>query len=169
MPGDTIHRFGDEYLTPSDWGLSAPDTIRRVALALGSEPLEDARHLLAPILQEIPASPAPSALSGPESATAFVLEVFGSRPATLLSVVQILTPEMRADLDFPRSWGRAPQAAGPVSQASWFPLPVSVLDSDLPMGGIALAWELSGLVSEGGEAIRDLEGYIRRAAGRFAP
>src|SRR5437868_3128564 len=53
-----FHRFGDDYLRQNAWR-NTPETARRVALALGPEPIEDARHLLPPVSLPSPAPPLP--------------------------------------------------------------------------------------------------------------
>lgn len=171
MPSDAFHRFGEEYYTRSDWGKAIPpDARRRIALALGPEPLPDARYLLPAVRLERPAKAAPLP-DGPDTGTQFIVDAFGERRVPLGDVLAALTPGIRADLDFPRVWGRPPGTA-PVREAGWFPLPLSegdAISGDLPLGGVALTWPLTGLVSEGAEAARDLARYTAVAGQAFAP
>ncbi len=170
MPGDAFHRFGDDYLT-TEGGTAAPDIISRVLLALGVEPLTDARHLLSPV--PLPASstvqPAPS--DAPDESTSFVIEVSGPRLVPLLAIVETLNGDARIALDFPRLWGRT--LGGAETAPPWFPLPYSPLDAlpnaDLPLGATAFSWALSGIVSQGNEAVRELNGYRSELEKRFAP
>lgn len=140
--------------------------VKRVVLALGPEPLDDARHLLSPVPLQTPIVAQRVNQNGPDNATDFIIEASGRRLISLLAVLETLTAETRAALRFPRVWGRTPES-------SWFPLPYSALeglpDADLPLGAVAFSWALSQFVSEGPEAVREMEGYRRETERRFTP
>jgi hypothetical protein len=169
MSGDAFHRFGDDYLTAAEWGKSTPDLVNRIVLALGTEPLDDARHLLAPVTLPSATVAKSSPVDEPDESTAFILDISGNHSASLLSVLELLDADTRAELAFPRFWGRSPGST--VSQSHWFPLPYSALDAlpnaELPLAGIAISWSISQFALQGREAIRELEGYCRNVANRF--
>jgi hypothetical protein len=70
-----LHRFDGEYYTQTEWP-QMPDARTRVRRALGSEPLEDARHLLKPIPHAIAAP----FTSGPQPATELCVDIVGETP-----------------------------------------------------------------------------------------
>ncbi|MES2459298.1 MAG: cell division protein ZipA C-terminal FtsZ-binding domain-containing protein [Armatimonadota bacterium] len=172
MPGDTFHRFGDDYFAVEARGKSAPDLVKRVVLALGSEPLENAQHLLTPIPAPVSSAPqnAASTSNSLEQSTSFIVEVSGQYPLSLLAVLETLTPEARAALGFPRLWARVP---GPdLGEPPWFPLPYfasdALPDADLPIGAVAFSWALSQLILQGRDAIRELDQHRREIEKRFS-
>lgn len=171
MPGDTFHRFGDDYLRAAEWGDAAPDYLRRVVLAMGTEPLPDARHLLAPVPLPVSAPTPSSAPGGPDETTSFIIEASGQQAVLLLALLEILNTEARAALHFPLLWGRTPVTAA--GDPVWFPLPYSPLDAlpdaDLTLSGIAFSWALTQFVSQGPEAVREIALYRRTVETRFAP
>ena len=148
-----------------DWGTSAPDVVKRVVLALGPEPLDDARHLLAPVPLQIPATVQTVVAEAPDNATDFIIEASGQQAVSLLAVLETLTAETRAALRFPRVWGRTPES-------SWFPIPYltpdALVDTDLPISAIAFSWALSQFVFEGPDAIREMNSYWHEIERRFA-
>jgi cell division protein ZipA len=142
-----FHRFGGEY--EREWK-NAPDVSERVALALGLEPLEDARHLLPPITLPPPAPPLPE---GPHPGTEFVVDFVGMLPLTREDVQTVLGPEKRRGLGFVRLWGQPKK-----HPARWVPLDAAAPDTVFT--GFSLSWELTGLLSEGPEAVAELAGYV---------
>lgn len=158
----SFHRWEDDYLTADEWG----DALRfdeRVALALGPEPLEDARHLLPPI--RLPERDAPpEAAQGPNPATEFLLDL--RAPSGTVSPADILSAfpaPVRAALDFPRLWA---QRTMPGGAAVW--QPVEEIDPAARFANLTLAWELTTLVGEeSGELARHLS-HLVVAASRAA-
>jgi cell division protein ZipA len=123
-----------------------------VARALGPEPLDDARHLLPPL----PGSSAAATATGleetePPEATAFVVDLRGALPLAAERVREAFTPEVRARLGHPAVWVR------PQGRDRWALLD-SAADTDAArrFEGVALAWDLSGMLSEGVELAREL-------------
>jgi hypothetical protein len=171
MSGDTFHRFGDDYLTAEELEKSAPDIVKRVVLALGPEPLEDARHLLAAVPPHSAFATQDVSAPAPDESASFVIEVSGVNPISLLTALEVLNTDARAALNFPRLWGRTPGRS--IAEAPWFPLPYSALDAlpdaDLPLGAAAFSWTLSHFVLQGREAIRELDRYRNEIEKRFAP
>ncbi len=108
------------------------ETARRVRAALGPEPLDDAGHLLPPLLL---APPAPI-LPGPRPATQFVVDLLGTNAVTAERLAALLTARARAGLDFPKVWGR------PAGRDEW------TRPGDAPpdalFGTLALCWDLTG-------------------------
>ena len=160
----TFHRFGGDYLSSEEWG----DALRvdaRVAAALGPEPLEDARHLLAPV--PLPPPPPPAA-PGPRPGTEYVVELRRTDAAVPLPSSEaravLLAPAARAALEFPHVWAEAPGANGALR---WVPL--EEVPESARVSRLALAWPLADLLSEGEEAARDLRRFAVEAGRLLAP
>jgi len=169
LMSDTFHRLGDEYRTPADWGRQTPpDVRRRIALALGPEPIVDARHLLAPIT--LPRKPEAAAIAAaPDTATDFVVNLSGQEPVTLFDLWDRLTTDVRVALGFPRLWGRAPGVWQ--DNAGWFPIaafPDGGQRGEIEVGEIALVWPLTGLPTEGRAAVHELLGFVSEAQAGIA-
>lgn len=151
------HRFGrdEELLSDREWE-DAPDTGRRVALALGPEPLEDARHLLPPIpkLAPSPALPPP----GPYPPTEFVIDLMLPRPMALHRITQAFPPEYRSGLGFVRFWVLPSRARNY--------LPLHEAAADAAVASIALSWDLPALLQVGPQAAQELSGYVEIVAAR---
>jgi hypothetical protein len=145
-----FHRFGETY--EREWR-NAPETEERVALALGPEPLEDAQYLLSPLA--LPPPP-PPLTDGPHPGTEFIVDLVGTSSTPREAVEAALGPSKRAGLGFVRLWGQ-PQTK---------PLRWAPVDGTVPgtlFARIALTWELTGLITEGREAVAELAGYIAAA------
>jgi ZipA, C-terminal FtsZ-binding domain len=70
-----LHRFEGEYYSQAEWP-QMPEERMRVRQALGTTPLEDARHLLPPIPHPLPAP----LVAGPEPTTELCVEIVGDAP-----------------------------------------------------------------------------------------
>lgn len=136
-------------------GRERAETARRIRAALGPEPLDEAGHLLPP-LSLPPAAPAPP--PGPRPATQFVVDLLGTNAVTGERVAALLTTRARADLGFPKVWGR------PAGRDGWTRPEYAPLGS--LFGTLALCWDLTGpgLLSEGPELARDLGARFAGAA-----
>jgi cell division protein ZipA len=158
------------FYRPSDdpWAaagaLSAGERERRAVLALGPAPLDDARHLLPPVA--LPDPPAPAAVHpagglapGPHPATEFVIDLLGAAPVSAERTLGVITWVRRAALGFPRLWGHLP---GPERWVA----PEEVA-GETALTALVLCRDLTGLLSEGTEAAREL-GALAAAAASFA-
>jgi cell division protein ZipA len=147
----SLRRHADGHLE------SAALAGRRIARALGPEPLEDARHLLPPLT--LPREPphARSARSeGPHPGREFVVDLVGAEAAEAERALRVVSTERRAVLHFPRFWGR------PAGRDTW-----TLVEQAHPAtryGALALCWDLSALLSDGPDAARDLGAYAAGAA-----
>ncbi|MDX1933515.1 MAG: cell division protein ZipA C-terminal FtsZ-binding domain-containing protein [Capsulimonadales bacterium] len=153
------HRFGSEELYRTQEIRYAPDTVRRIALALGPTPPDDARHLLAPVSLPPPFPPLPD---GPLPATEFVVELVGRYPISAAALSQAFPPG-GTGLGFGRLRIQRER-----SQGRWSPFDRERIDGRIE--GIAFSWELASLLTEGTEAVRELAGYLLRTeeiAGRL--
>lgn len=134
------------------------ETDARIKRAWGPEPLPDATHLLGRLT--LPASPVPP-LPGPNSATEFVVRAVGRFPVEAELLYEALRGS-RADMGFYRLWVATPR----------FP-DVWRTGDDLPASGkiqaVAFSWELTGVLSEGVEAIGELARYALQAGERLKP
>jgi hypothetical protein len=161
--GSIYHRYGrsDELISDKEWQ-EAPDTRRRIALALGPEPLEDARHLLAPVT--VP-PPTPHLPPGPHPATEFIITL---KPANAFSgealTQRVLSPEVRAPMGRLRLWGQRRDTE------CWVLIEEAPLDTVYRTA--ALCWELTGLLTTGKQAAHVLAGYtslVRDIAAPLSP
>ncbi len=146
-----FHRYGSEYWETAGKQDEA-ELQRRVRLALGPEPLDDAAHLLSPL--RLP-SPTP-ALTGPHPGTEFVIDLLGEEPVEGAQVRAALTPERRTALGFGRLWGQ------PAGYDVW--ALVSETHPATQFSALALCWSLPALLSEGVEMARDLAVFTGQAA-----
>ena len=126
---------------------------RRVASALGPEPLDDARHLLAPIVIPASADPVPA---GPRPGTEFVVDAAGPDPGGADMLRRALQP---AGFGVPRFWVRMANA--------WMPLDGVAPDARVP--AVTIAWELSSLLAEGDAAVHELSAYVETVGEALAP
>lgn len=149
--GSTFHRYGrdDELVSEAEWH-DAAAVRRRVSLALGPQPLEDNRYLLAPLIL----SPAPPhAPPGPQPATEFIIDL---KPLVPFSggnnASYILSEDVRPQLGMVRLWGQLKDSS------RW------VLMEEMPGSTVyregALCWELSSLFVIGRQAEYVLDGYV---------
>lgn len=155
MAESNYHRFGEELWQAQEIKY-APETRQRVALALGSAPLEDARHLLPPVPLVPPFPPLPV---GPQPATDFVIDFVGFSPTAFAMVQSLFHPAQRSDLGFVHLWVQEER-----SPKRWVPL--SFEQAQGRVTAIALSWELAALLTEGTDAIQELAGYVLRAGER---
>lgn len=99
MPGG-FHRFEGELVSKAEWA-QMPDTERRIARALGPEPLEDATHLL-PSLQ----AQTTQASAGPDLERTFTRTLRGSSPLSRTAVLFALEDSARRErLHGAELWG----------------------------------------------------------------
>jgi hypothetical protein len=165
------HRFGPHDPFRATAGgprtVASPETLRRIALALGDGSIEDARHLLPPLA----AVAAPAARlelpEGPDAATHFVVTLSGSAPVPLQALAEAFDAVVRAELDFPRLWASPSGADADRGAGPWIPLPLAVhpdqhIGAHLPVRRLALAWPLTALAAP--EPERQLSGYFAGAA-----
>ena len=138
-----FHRYGSEYWETAGKHDEA-ELQRRVRLALGPEPLEDALHLLPPLTLPPPAP----ALTGPHPGTEFVVDLAGKEPVQGAQVAAALTPNRRAALGLGRLWGQ------PAGYDVW--TLVSEAHPQTHFQTLSLCWSLPALLSEGVEMARDL-------------
>ncbi len=130
----------------------------RVKRAWGPEPLPDATHLLPRLT--LPA-PTPPLSPGPNPATEFTVRVIGGFPVEAEAFYEALRGS-RTDMGFYRLWVCTPRFPG-----VWW------AGDDLPtsgqLGAVAFSWELTGVLSEGVEAIGELARYALQAGERLKP
>lgn len=88
MPGG-FHRFEGELVSKAEWA-QMPDTERRIARALGPEPLDDATHLLAPIQAKTT-----SVSDGPDPDRTFTRTLRGRSPLARTAVLFALEDSAR--------------------------------------------------------------------------
>lgn len=137
-----------------------PDTRGRVALALGPEPPEDARHLLRPVDLPPPSTPLPP---GPRAAVDFVVRLEGNYPIPAAGVWAAFGDTAAIiDLGFFRLWAQRPER-------SPFWRTGEEIPTEGPLIAAALTWKLSSLLSSGRAAAEELAGYVLRAGERAAP
>ena len=129
------------------------ETQRRIALALGAEPLEDARYLLPPLV--LP-PPAPPIAEGPYPLTEFIVDLTGIEGATAEQAQAIFAPQRRVGLGLAHGW-----AVRAGNDSRWRPL--EEIEEGSRIAHLALTWELSGLFTEGNEAIEELARYTIQA------
>ena len=126
---------------------------RRVASALGPEPLDDARHLLAPIVVPASADPVPA---GPRPGTEFLVDAAGTDAVGAETLRRVFQP---AGLGVPRFWVRMSNV--------WKPLDGLAPDTRVP--AVTIAWELSSLLAEGDAAVDELSAYVATFGKALAP
>ncbi len=155
-----FHRGGDELFASTEWG----DALRvdaRVALALGPEPLTDARRRLPPITLA-PASPGASVPDGPNPSLEFIVELRRAASGAVLLAREaqaIWSGDIRARLDFPRVWA---ETTGRGGATVWILLHETAPDTRI--NALAACWELTGLLTlTPQDTVRELRRYARDA------
>ena len=166
-----FHRHGAEYLTTQEWG----DFLRRdvrVGRVLGTEPLADARHLLAPLAggggqlrggQKSGEQPNDGGLNETVTEPAdYVLRLVATTPKTVADGQVVFAPDVLDALDFPRAFAHIPSRTGTGERI----LPLETAPGDAPLVGVTLAWSLPDSLSIGDERelVADLRGYIAETA-----
>ncbi|GAB4453813.1 MAG: hypothetical protein OHK0029_07350 [Armatimonadaceae bacterium] len=159
MANRTYHRYEGELLAVSPQQQAVIDR-SRVAMALGPEPLPDAQHLLPPIA--VP-TPPPTPAPGPYPFAEFVVDFAGRYPLPLEEVRDGFAPEKRAGLGFGTLWMQAKRSGAPVWER------LNAYEGEEKVQALALAWELSGILTTGTDAVQELAGYVLRASERGAP
>src|SRR5438132_105112 len=97
-----FHRYEEQ----SEAGTDRPDSAqvaRRVALALGREPVPDAKHLLAPVPLPPAASPLPD---GPHHGTEFIVDLTGTFPQSAENVRTALDRQKRVGWGVATVWAQ---------------------------------------------------------------
>jgi hypothetical protein len=125
----------------------------RVRLALGPEPLENVSYLLPPLL--IPPS-LPPLPEGPHDPTEFVLDITGERPLLAGAVRSAFAVDKRVGMGLSHLWATRRGREGQWRSLNEFP-------DDSSLVALTMTWELTGIFTEGVEAIAELSGYILRA------
>jgi hypothetical protein len=150
-------RGGPPDSRPTEISRTSRDRDRRVALALGPQALDDARHLLAPIRLPAPprTMPDPGRRSGPDPNLEFVVDLIGE-PVSAGALSERFTAEARLILGFPRLWARLPGA--PPGDVRW--LRLADVAADVPLGAIAVTWPLTSLPTSPIEAAAELARYL---------
>ena len=149
------HRFSGELWQGGEIS-HAPDIARRVALALGPQPLDNARHLLPEIALPPPFAPlAP----GPQEGTDFIIDLVGRFPMPLSAVQAAFPPAQRGGLGFAQVWVQTERRPG-----LWQPLGFEGTEGRVV--AVALSWELGSLLTAGREAIEELAGFVLRTGER---
>lgn len=163
---DPFHRYGEDYLKDSAWKGKGPDQVRRIVLAIGTEPLIDASHLLKPVDETAPTAQQKDTVQKPDPQTEFVLDISGD--FTLGEIMEMLSPQVRSSLGFPRIWFRAPGTNKNTDR--WHVMPyLGETALELVAGGIAAGWSLTHFSSSREEAAQEMERYLRSASRFFQP
>lgn len=158
MPDNEFHRYDGDLVSAREWE-DSPDFARRAQLALGPEPIPDARHLLPPV----PLPPAPPSIPpGPYPVTEFIVDLVGAFPLAADAVRSTLTPERRASLGYATLW-----AQQQVRRDRWQRL--EDIHNEGRFTALAASRELPNLLAEDPEVARELAAFILRAGELVAP
>ena len=164
-----FHRHAGDYFSADEWGGLSPANTR-VARALGTAPLPDARHLLLPLplpapeptdAATVPHSPDEDDGTGTTNAD-FPVRLTPTTARTVADLVPYFSLPARAALDFPRVLAHIPSRSGGDNERI---LPLDAAPETARVRAVTLTWSLPDLISIADErdAVADLRRFIAGA------
>ena len=152
-----FHRYGNDYLSAEEWGTLLRRDVR-VARALGTEPLADARHLLIPLPVNT-TLPQTAALNPAD----FIVRLTPATPRTVAETAPYFATAARAALDFPQVLAVLLSRTGDGSERA---VPIHDAPSTARVLAVMLIWSLPDTLSIGNERelLSDLRGYLTETA-----
>ncbi|MBC7806839.1 MAG: hypothetical protein H7145_11890 [Akkermansiaceae bacterium] len=148
-----FHRHAGDYFSADEWGGLSPAN-KRVARALGTAPLADARHLLLPI------ATSRNEAGGETSTSAdFSIRLTPTAARTAADLSPYFAHPVRAALDFPRVTAHIPSRVGGDNERT---LPLDTTPDTARVRAVTLTWSLPDLISIGSErdAVADLRRFL---------